>query len=703
MPPLNVPHPDAAAQQQFLTYLETELDRAAATHPNPGRATIHRLNRAEYSNAVRDLFSLDVRAGNTLPLDDTGYGFDNIGDVLSLSPVLLERYLTASRMVSRLAVADTDLKPEINSFDLGRGRGARNEAVSEDLPFGSGLGLSFTYTFPVDADYTFKVRLPAPAPGFGETAAPVGQVLELKVPVKAGVRHVGISFMRSNAVPETLPVFGNGRGGGGAGVGRGGAPGASMAHLDLRVDGARLKMWDVPEGPNGPRFNDLSIGGPYDVKQQSESASRKIIFGVCRPGGPKEEDVCARKTLTALARRAYRRPVTDSDIKPLMTFYASGRKEKSYEYGIETALRAMLVAPDFLFRVERDPASSAAASHRVNDFELASRLSFFLWSSIPDEELLSLADQGKLRDQKMVESQIARMLDDPKSKAFVSNFSGQWLFLRNLDQVKPDPDVFPQFDASLKKSFQQETELFFNSILREERPVSEFLDAKYTFMNQRLAEFYGVKGVFGPQFRRVELTDPRRGGLLGQGSILTVTSYPNRTSVVQRGKWILENLLGTPPPAPPPNVPPLDTHGKEGKLTMRQAMEAHRANPVCASCHSKMDPLGFALENYDGIGQWRDTDGGADIDPSGTLPNGASFKGGAGLRQALLNNHREEFVSTFTEKLMIYALGRGLEPYDRPVMRSIMREAARHNTTIPALINAIIQSPQFQMRRNRES
>ncbi len=328
MPPLNVPHPDAAAQQQFLTYLETELDRAAATHPNPGRATIHRLNRAEYSNAVRDLFSLDVRAGNTLPLDDTGYGFDNIGDVLSLSPVLLERYLTASRMVSRLAVADTDLKPEINSFDLGRGRGARNEAVSEDLPFGSGLGLSFTYTFPVDADYTFKVRLPAPAPGFGETAAPVGQVLELKVPVKAGVRHVGISFMRSNAVPETLPVFGNGRGGGGAGVGRGGAPGASMAHLDLRVDGARLKMWDVPEGPNGPRFNDLSIGGPYDVKQQSESASRKIIFGVCRPGGPKEEDVCARKTLTALARRAYRRPVTDSDIKPPHDFLCQRPQRK---------------------------------------------------------------------------------------------------------------------------------------------------------------------------------------------------------------------------------------------------------------------------------------------------------------------------------------------------------------------------------------
>ena len=705
MPPQNVPHPAASAEKSFLAYLETELDRAAAARPNPGRATIHRLNRSEYSNAVRDLFALDVRAGNTLPVDDTGYGFDNIGDVLSLSPVLLERYLTASRMVSRLAVANTDLKAEMNLFELGRTPrgGFRSEAISEDLPFGSGSGLSFTYTFPVDAEYAFKVRMPAPAAGFGEAAAPVGQVLEIKVPVKAGIRHVGITFMRSSAVPENLPVLGNGRGGGGAGIGRGGAPTAATAHLDLRVDGSRLKLWDVAEGPNGPRFNDLTIGGPYDVKQQGDSPSRKIIFGICRPGGAKEEDVCAKKTLQTLARRAYRRPVTDADIKPLLTFYATGRKEKSYEYGIETALRAMLVSPEFLFRVERDPANAATGAHRVNDVELASRLSFFLWSSIPDDELLTLADQGKLKDAKVVEAQVARMLEDPKSKAFVSNFSGQWLFLRNLDQVKPDPDEFPQFDASLKKAFQQETELFFNSILREERPVSEFLDAKYSFMNQRLAEFYGVKGIFGPQFRRVELTDPRRGGLLGQGSILTVTSYPNRTSVVQRGKWILENLLGTPPPAPPPNVPPLDPHGKDGKLSMRQAMEQHRANPVCASCHSKMDPLGFALENYNGVGQWRDKDGGVEIDPSGTLPNGTPFSGAAGLREALLKNHREEFISTFTEKLMIYALGRGLEPYDRPVMRSIMREAARHNTTIPALINAIIQSPQFQMRRNRES
>jgi hypothetical protein len=511
--------------------------------------------------------------------------------------------------------------------------------------------------------------------------------------------------MRSSAVPETLPVFGAGRGGAAAAAGgRGPAPVLPTAHMDLRLDGARLKLFDVPETANGPTFSELSIGGPYNVTAQGDSPSRKIIFGACKPGGPKEEDLCARKILTTLGKKAYRRPFTEADLKPLMTFYQTGRKEKNFEYGIETALRAMLVSPDFLFRVEKDqPNAPAGSTHRVNDYELASRLSFFLWSSIPDDELMALADQGKLKDQKVIEQQVARMLDDPKSKAFVSNFAGQWLFLRNLDQVKPDPDEFPKYDASLKNAFQKETELFFNEILREDRPVSEFLDAKYTFLNQKLAEFYGIKGVYGSQFRRVELADARRGGLLGQGSILTVTSYPNRTSVVQRGKWILENLLGTPPPAPPPNVPPLDPHGKSGKLSMRQAMEQHRANPVCASCHSKMDPLGFALENYDGVGAWRDEDNGTPIDSSGVLPDGSKFNGAAGLREALLKNHKEEFISTFTEKLMTFALGRGLEPYDRPVMRSIMREAEKHNTTIPALINAIVQSPQFQMRRNRES
>ena len=704
MPPLGLPRPDAAAQHAFTSYLETELDRAAATHPNPGHPTIHRLNRNEYSNAVRDLLALDIKPGLTLPLDDTGYGFDNIGDVLSLSPVLIERYMTVGRMVARLAVGNTDVKPTIDTFapvkevraaSKGGNRIPRNERISEELPFDSAGGLAFDYTFPVDAEYAFKIKMPAPAAGFGETAAPVGQVLELKIPVKAGVHQVGLTFMRSGSVAENLPQFAAVRGGGGGGAGRGGGAALPSGHMDLRLDGARLKLYDVPDNGNGGNFNELSIGGPYNILGAGNSPSRQRIF-VCTPAKATDELPCASKILSVLGRRAYRRPVSETDLKPLLAFYQTGRKAGDFNNGIEMALRAMLVSPNFLFRIERDNPSSGV--HRVNDYELASRLSFFLWSSIPDDELLALAAQGRLRDETVLTQQVARLLEDPKSKAFVSNFSGQWLFLRSLDQVKPDPDVFPEFDNSLRRSFQQETQLFFNAILRDNRPVTEFLDAKYTYLNQRLAEFYGIPGVNGSQFRRVELTDGKRGGLLSQGSILTVTSYPNRTSVVQRGKWVLENLLGTPPPAPPPNIPALDPHGKDGKMSMRQAMEMHRANPVCASCHSKMDPIGFALENFDGIGQWRDKDNGSAIDSSGKLPDGSAFDGAAGLRQALLSAHQEEFISTFTEKLITYALGRGVEPYDRPAMRSIMREAAKQNTTIPALINALIRSPQFQMR-----
>ena len=712
MPPLGLPHPVPAAEKAFTSYLETELDKAAALNPNPGRPTIHRLNRNEYSNAIRDLFALDIKSGNSLPLDDTGYGFDNIGDVLSLSPVLIERYMSAGRMVARLAVADTDVKPVVDVFAPAKGvrnspnggRLARTERLDEGAPFDSAGGTAFDYTFPVEADYTFKIKMPAPAAGFGETAAPVGDVFEYKTRVTAGVHHVVLTFMKSAAVAEVVPQVGGGRGGGGGfgGGGRGAGPMPPMAHMDLRMDGARLKLYDVPEGPNGPNYSELSIAGPYNVPAQGDSPSRNKLF-VCKPKTAPEELPCAKRVLGTVARRAYRRPVVEADLKPLMDFYAQGRKEKNFDRGIEMALRAMLVSPDFLFRVERDkPATATAISHRVSDFELASRLSFFLWSSIPDDELLDLAGQNKLSDPKVVQAQLARMIDDPKSKAFVSNFAGQWLFLRNLDQVKPDPDIFTEFDGSLKKAFQQETEHFFNYIMRENRPVNDFLDARYTFVNQRLATFYGIKGVYGPQFRKVELADGKRGGLLGQGSILTVTSYPNRTSVVQRGKWVLENLLGTPPPAPPPNVPALEPHGKDGKQSMRQAMEAHRANPVCASCHSKMDPIGFALENFDGIGTWRDTDGGAPIDPSGVLPDGSKFDGAGGLRKALLTAHRDEFVTTLAEKLMTYALGRGLEPYDRPALRSVIRDAEHHDMTIPALIDAIVRSPQFQLRRNRE-
>ncbi|HZL58048.1 MAG TPA: DUF1592 domain-containing protein [Bryobacteraceae bacterium] len=709
MPPAMMPQPAADAKKGFSAYLETELDRAALLHPNPGHPTIHRLNRSEYSNAIRDLFALDIHPGSNLPPDDSGYGFDNIGDVLSLSPVLIERYMSVSRTVARLAVGDTDVKPQIDVFapvkevraaSKGGPRIPRNERISDDLPFDSEGGLSFQYTFPVDAEYVFKIKLPAPAPGFGETAAPAGQALELRIPVKAGVRQVGLTFMRSSAVPEILPVLAVGRGGGG----RGGAAGApSVAHLDLRLDGARLKLYDIPETGNNASFNELSIAGPYDILGAGDSASRQKVF-VCKPASAEDEDACAHKILATLARRAYRRPVTETDLKPLLTFYASARKEGgSFDNGIEMSLRAMLVSPDFLFRVERDSANAAPGSvHRISDLELASRLSFFIWSSIPDEELLRLAEQGKLKEEKVVDQQVARMLDDPKSKALVSNFAGQYLYLRNLASLKPDPDVFPEFDNSLRRSFDTETQMFFNAIMRENRPVTELLNAKFTFVNQRLADFYGIPNVYGPQFRRVELTDPNRGGILGQGSLLMVTSYPNRTSVVQRGKWVLENLLGTPPPPPPQNFS-LDESHKEGKVSMRQALEAHRANPVCASCHSRMDPIGFALENFDGIGEWRDKDGGFPIDASGKLPDGTTFTGAAGLKQLLATKYRDEFISTFTEKMMTYALGRGLESYDRPAIRAIMRDAAKQNDTIPSLIESIVKSPQFQMRKTKES
>jgi hypothetical protein len=621
--------------------------------------------------------------------------------------------MSVGRMVARLAVGDTDVKPQIDIFTpikevKAAAKGApklpRNERISDDLPFDSEGGIAIRYTFPVDAEYDFKIKLPAPAAGFGETAAPVGQTLELRIPVKAGVRSVGLTFMRSGAVPENLPALGGRGGGGGGGGGRAAAAAAPlMAHLDLRLDGVRLKLYDIPDSGNGGSFNQLEIGGPYNILEAGETPSRKKIF-VCNPASAAQDDACARRILSALGRRAYRRPFTEADLKPLMAFYADGLKDKDFDNGIEMALRAMLVSPDFLFRVEHDTPNSAPGSvHRIGDYELASRLSFFLWSSIPDDELLGLAEQGKLRDRSVMAKQVARMLDDPKSKAFLTNFAGQYLYIRNLAAQKPDPDEYPLFDNNLRQSFEKETQLFFNAIVAENRPVTDLLDAKFTFLNQHLAEFYGIPGVYGPQFRRVELTDPNRGGILGQGSLLTVTSYPNRTSVVQRGKWVLENLLGTPPPPPPPNVPSLDAHGKDGKLSMRQAMEMHRANAVCASCHSRMDPIGFALENFDGIGAWRDKDNGAAIDASGKLPDGAAFTGAAGLKQLLLTQHRDEFISTFTEKLMIYALGRGLESYDQPAVRTVMREAAKENDTIPALIRAIIDSPQFQMRRNRES
>jgi cytochrome c551/c552 len=698
MPPAGLPRPQTAASEVFTQWLGEELDHAAAAHPNPGHPTIHRLNRAEYSNAIRDLLALDIKPGSKLPADDTGYGFDNIGDVLSLSPVLVDRYMSVGRMVSRLAVGDPNLKPEVNEFESprpGRG-GVRNERVGNDLPFDSAGGMVIQYAFPVDAEYVFRVKALS-----GGTAPP--KVYELRAPVKAGIRTVGVTFLADNQIPEVVPAFG------GAGVNAAAAAAAAAggraggralpAKMDLRLDGARLQLFDT----TAPRFGTFAIAGPYNITGVGDSPSRQKIF-VCKPASANEENPCARKILASLGRRAYRRPFTDADLQPLLALYEAGRREGNFDNGIEMALRALLVSPNFLFRVERDPAASPAGSvYAVNDFELASRLSFFLWSSIPDEELLSLAEKGKLRDPAVLSEQVSRMLEDRRSEAFVGNFAGQWLFLRNLAQVKPDQDAFPKFDASLRDSFERETELFFEAILRENRPVTDLLSANFTYLNQRLAEHYNIPDVYGSQFRRITLTDPSRGGLLGQGSILTVTSYPNRTSVVQRGKWVLENLLGTPPPPPPPDIPALEPHAKDGKLlTVRQQMEQHRANATCASCHSRMDPIGFSLENYDGVGAWRTKDAGSAIDATGKMPDGTVFQGPSGLKNLLLTSHRDEFIATFTEKLMTYALGRGVEYYDRPAMRAIMRDAAKQNNSIPAIINSIVQSPQFQMRRTHE-
>ena len=686
MPPVKVPHPEAKDVTSFVTWLEGELDKAAAAHPNPGRQSVHRLNRAEYSNAIRDLLVLDIKPGTALPVDDSGYGFDNIGDVLSLSPALLEKYMSVAFRVSRAAVGDLKMKPVEDILQARRdpaklfGNTIRSERTSDDLPFYSRGGASFQYYFPVDGEYQLRLRMP------GDNAKP----LDVKMPIKAGLRTIGVAFMRDSAKPEiAMPVVGRGPGGGG-----GGAQG--MTQMDLRLDGARVKQFPVPQTTN---VDSIVISGPFNISGRGTTPSREKIF-TCRPTTEKEERGCAKKILTNLARRAFRRPVTAADINPLLAFYDSGRQNADFDTGIQSALEAMLVSPDFLFRIERDLRTAKSEVARVNDFELASRLSFFLWSSIPDDELLNLAGQKKLGEAATLQAQVTRMLDDPRSQAFVSNFGGQWLYLRNLETATPDPDAFPQFDESLRRSFRLETELFFESVLRENRSILNLLDADYTYLNQRLAEHYGVPGVYGSQFRRVKLNDPNRGGLLGQGSILTVTSYPNRTSVVQRGKWVLENLLGAPPPPPPADIPDLKPHGKDGRLlSMREQLESHRSNPTCASCHARMDPIGFALENFDGIGKWRTKDAGLPIDASGKMPSGKSFTGSNELKKVLLTAHKDEFVTAVTEKLLTYALGRGLEYYDSPSVRSIMREAAPNNYQLPNLISLIVKSTPFQMRR----
>ncbi len=699
MPPPTVRNrPDPAAAAAFSTYLEKTLDGAAAAKPNPGRAPVHRLNRAEYSNVIRDLLAVDVKPGSWLPVDDSGYGFDNIAAVLSTSPALLERYMTAARRISRLAIGDITLKPVEEIYDSKRDpvKGTRNERISDDLPFDSRAGISIQHYFPVDGEYVFKIRIPG-AP-VGENDAELDPY-QLKIPVKAGLHWVGVTSPRENLKVESEGPAG-GRGGGAAG-GRGGGGPQIPYPVDLRLNGARVKRFDVPGGT--PDIRQLVIGGPYGVSGRGTTASRAKIF-TCDPKSVKEEAACARTILTTLTRRAFRRPVKEADVLPLLAFYEKGRAGGDFDTGIQRALEALLVSPDFLFRIERDPVkATAATAYPISDVELASRLSFFLWSSIPDDQLLDLAERGRLRNAAVLQQQVQRMLADQKSEALITNFAGQWLHLRNVETATPDPVIFP-FDEALRAAFMKETELFVGSIVREDRSLLDLLTADHTFVNERLADHYGIPKVYGSQFRRVTLTDPNRRGLLGKGSILTVTAYPNRTSVVLRGKWVLENLLGTPPPPPPADVPELVAKAKDGKvLSLRAQMEQHRSNAVCASCHARMDPIGFALENYDGVGKWRDEEAGIHIDASGKLPDGSEFSGPAGLTQLMVTKYREDFVRTVTEKLMTYALGRGVEYYDNPTVRAIARQAAADNYRLSSLIISIVKSTPFQMRRASES
>ncbi len=692
MPPAGMPAPQESDSQVFVARLESALAAAAAAAPNPGRPRPHRLNRAEFSNAIRDLLALDIDAGNMLPADDSGYGFDNIADVLSLSPDLLKRYLVAARRISRLAAGNLDRQPQKEIFRRDRETGflysGHRPSPRHDLPFGAAGGVVLRHYFPLDGEYVISLGVRADL----TSAATEYDSHVLRQPVKAGLRTLAVTFLGESSRPERGRPLKD-------------LPGAlTQPPLDVRLDGERLELIKLPAGPTRYQLRWISIDGPYNVEGPGDTRSRRRIFS-CRPATNADERPCAERILTTLARRAYRRPVDEADVSPLLAIFDTGRREGGFNHGVEMAVQALLVSPSFLFRLEKDPGRiGPATAYRISDVELASRLSFFLWSSIPDEELLSLGERGRLRDPAVLERQVRRMLADRRAQALVENFAGQWLHLRNVATVKPDEVLFPEFDAALRLASQRETELFFEKILRDNRSVLDLLDADYTFLNQRLAQHYDLGGIHGEQFREVKLSDSRRGGLLGQASILTVTSYPNRTSVVVRGKWILENLFGMPPPPPPPDIPELEESGRDGKpRSLREAMGLHSKNPTCASCHVRMDPIGFALENYDAIGRWRAEDAGAPIDASGELPGGVAFDGPEELRQVLATDFRDAFVATVVEKLLTYALGRGIEFYDKPTIRSIVRQAERNEYRLADLIVTIVQSLPFQNRRSPES
>ncbi len=714
MPPVGRPRPEKAAYDGFAAWIETEIDRAAAARPNPGRPVVRRLNRLEYTNAIRDLLVLEIDGRALLPTDESGYGFDNIGDVLSFSPGLLERYMSAARKISRLAVGDPTRPASVDTYRLSPFLLQEGRA-SEDLPFGSRGGTVIRHNFPTDGEYVLRIRLGRRFDNDAIQGLAVREQIDVRldgVRVKlfeVGGECVDSQEQRCELPPGVVPVSEYGRtadeplhvrfatqGGprliGVSFVNR--AVGAAEGVGPVRRPTSELRNTEAAP----MSVASVEVDGPFNAAGPPDTPSRDRIF-VCRPAGA-EDETCARQVLGTLARRAYRRAITVRDLEPLLGFYRTGHAAGGFESGIQFALEGLLVSPDFLLRVEHDPSHAAPGSaYRVGDVDLASRLSFFLWSSIPDDELLDLAGAGKLGEPHVLEQQVRRMLADSRASALVTNFASQWLFLRDLRVAAPDTQVFRDFDDSLRAAFQHETELFIESQLRADRSVVELLNADHTFVNERLARFYGIPNVYGTHFRRVKVTDPARRGLLGHGSILTVTSYSNRTSPVQRGKYVLDNLLGSPPPAPPPNVEGLAEAGEGGApaTTVRARMEAHRQNAVCASCHAQMDPIGFALENFDAIGKWRESEFGVPIDAVGALPDGTVLAGPEELRKTLVRRHRE-FVHTLVEQLLTYALGRGVEYYDGPAIRRIVTNAAPADYRWSSLILGVVDSVPFRMR-----
>jgi len=686
MPPNGLPRPDVATYKKVATYLEKSLDANATAHLNPGTMPhLHRLTRTEYKNAVRDLLGLDnlpkeMDFEELLPADNSASGFDNLADLLFVSPVIMQRYLDAAGKISRLAVGDMKMPELVNIHHMPLQ--VPQDIQQAELPLGTRGGLAIHSYFPLDAEYTFTIetagngrdqhQLEVSIDGVRVQVIPVGgggrgprgaKPPEVRAAVKAGPHDVAVTFVQKDEALEETTL-----------------------RLSTRGHGSL------------PAINEVTIRGPFKPTGPGVTPSRERIL-ICHPENEAAEAACAKKILTSLARYAYRRPATDTDLTDLMPFYEAGRKDGSFDAGIQRVVERLLVSPQFLYRIERDPATTTGV-YRVSDVELASRISFFLWSSIPDDELLNLAAKGRLHDPLVLEQQTKRMLADKRSEALVNNFAAQWLYLRDVEGKDPDLFLFRYFDGVLKSAFEKETDLFVNSVLRENHSVLELLTANYTYLNERLAKHYGIPNVRGAYFRKVTLPpDSPRGGLLGQGSILTLTSYSTRTSPVLRGKYVLENLLASPPPPPPPNVPALKTENEtDGKpLTMREAMEKHRAVQPCASCHARMDPIGFAMENFDAVGQWRDIDAGAPINSAGVLPDGQKINGVADLKKALIRDP-ERFVTAITDKLMMYALGRNVQYYDTPAVRAVVRKAAASQYTFESLVEGVVKSVPFQMR-----